>query len=266
MVYTVYLDVLLILDFIIDYLLLYATGKISGERIKRWRLAVAALAGVLTSLVSLFIGGFLTVLPMIASAVIMVGISYGFKCGKLILIFFGASAAFGGFVFALSCISGGNLTVSLKTLAYATAISYLIMIVAFRKSSMGTTKKEQVHIEIENNRGKAQLYALVDSGNSLCDPITNTPVLIAELQALRELFDSEVYRSLSEFALEDLLLKTGGRFRPIPFKSVGGGGMLPAFKPKSVTVQGKKRDILVAVTRDKVGGNQGYKGIIGPEE
>ena len=52
MVHHIYLDVIFILDFIIDYLLLYATGKIGGVEIKRRRLIIAAAVGAIYSVAS----------------------------------------------------------------------------------------------------------------------------------------------------------------------------------------------------------------------
>ena len=54
MVYTVYIDVLFILDFIIDYLILYAVGKIGGAVIFRLRLLLSAGLGAAVSLLRFF--------------------------------------------------------------------------------------------------------------------------------------------------------------------------------------------------------------------
>ena len=264
MVYTVYIDVLFILDFIIDYLILYAVAKISGTVIRRWKLIMAASLGAGFSILSLFWSGFVSLLLMLTVAYIMVGISFGFGRWKNLLIFFGVSAAFGGMVFAINYITDGTLTISLKTLAISSAVSYLILLFAFRKSASGTTKKEYIQIKIEH-RGKAVSFlALVDSGNSLVDPLTNTPVLIAELYVLRTLFENEEYKMLCTDRAEDIILQGAGKFRPIPYKTVGGGGILPAFSPDKAICRGDERCLLVAISRDKIAEN--YSGIIGIEE
>ncbi len=230
---------------------------------------MAALTGAGISLATLFWQA-LSFFPfMVFAGTLMVGIAYGFRRWKLILLFFGVSALFGGMVFAINYIIGGEagvLNVSISALIIATAVSYIIIFVTFRKSATGATKKEYVHIEIENRGKKAELCALVDSGNTLCDPMTNTPVLIAELSAIKELFDNDTYNLIKNLPPEEAVLKVGGKFRVIPFKTVSGAGLLLAFKPQRVFSSGKEREMLVAPTREIISEGCGYQGIIGLEE
>lgn len=261
MVYTVYLDLLFILDFIIDYLLLYATGKISGARIKRYRLVLAAFTGALLSLVSFFVPDTNGLFFTVAAGIITVFIAYG-KRWKISLLFFGVSALFGGMTFAINYLMGSEdaLNISVGALLSASAISYIIILIAFRKSATGITKKEYVHIEIEKDGKKAAFYALVDSGNSLCDPVSNTPVLIVEWDAIEMLFKKQ-WKNLPA---EELVLRGNGKFRLVPYTTVGGSGILAAFKADRVTVDGKVRQVLVAPLVGKM--TEGYSGIIGLEE
>lgn len=264
MVYTVYLDVLFVLDFIIDYLILYSVGKVSGVRISRIKLVLAAIFGASFSVASLFIKD-LAALPFaLLSAYVTVGISFGFTKWKMLLLFWGISAAFGGMVFAVGYITDKTLVISLKTLAIATGVSYAIMIFAFRRQATGTTKREQVKVNILHSGKEVEFYALVDSGNSLCDPITNTPVLIAELDAVRPLFQGEILKTLEKCSYDRVILNGEGTFRPIPFMTVGCRGVLPAFRGERVTVNGRERHLFVAVSREKLAGE--YMGIIGLEE
>jgi len=260
----VYIDILFILDFIIDYLILYAVAKISGAPIFRLRLTISAALGAGFSILSLFCNVFASLPIMLGAAYLMVGISFGFRRLKHLLIFFGVSAAFGGMVFAVNYITDKNLTISLKTLVISSVTSYLIMLFAFRKSATGATKKEYIQVQIEHCDEVVSLTALVDSGNSLVDGMTNTPVLIAELHALRKLLKKEDYKMLAELPVEEIVINSEGRYRPIPYKTVGGSGLLPAFCPEKVLCNDKERRLLVAVSKDKIGEN--CSGIIGIEE
>ena len=264
MVYTIYIDVLFILDFIIDYLILYAVAKITGARILRFKFALSAMLGAVVSVLSLFADFFASLPMMLISAYLMVGISFGFRRWKHLLVFLGVGAAFGGMVFAINYITENTLVISLETLIIASVASYVILFFAFRKSATGTTRKEYVPVEVRHGGKKAAFYALADSGNSLTDAITNTAVLIAELEALRGLFEREEYEMLRESSVEEIILKGGGKYRPIPFKTVGGGGLLPAFCPERVLCNGKDRSILIGISKDKIGEN--HSGIIGIEE
>lgn len=70
--------------------------------------------------------------------------------------------------------------------------------------------------------------AVVDTGNVLVEPLSNLPVIVAEKDALRG-------------------LEKGRSMRCVPFASVGGQGMLPAFLPDRIRIDGRECDACIAV-------------------
>lgn len=74
---------------------------------------------------------------------------------------------------------------------------------------------------------RVSLVAIVDTGNALVEPLSNLPVIVVEKDALSGV--------------------AGGRMRAVPFTSVGGGGVLSAFAPDSVRVDGREVEAFVAV-------------------
>ena len=52
-----------------------------------------------------------------------------------------------------------------------------------------------------------------------------------------------------------------GKLRLVPFRSLGGGGLLPVFRPEALWVDGKRReDLLVALSREARG--EGFDAIL----
>lgn len=110
----VYIDVLFLLNLTVDYLLLLASARITGEVISRIRLALGALLGAAYAAILFLPGCQWLAHPLckICSAVLMVLIGFGRspRLLRLLLVFFGASAALGGVVLALQLLGAGGLT------------------------------------------------------------------------------------------------------------------------------------------------------------
>ncbi|HIS19771.1 MAG TPA: sigma-E processing peptidase SpoIIGA [Candidatus Spyradocola merdavium] len=75
---------------------------------------------------------------------------------------------------------------------------------------------------------RVSLPAVVDTGNVLVEPVSNLPVIVVERRALQG-------------------LEAGRRPRPVPFTSVGGSGILPAFAADAVRVDGREVEAYIAV-------------------
>ncbi|MBQ8003652.1 MAG: sigma-E processing peptidase SpoIIGA, partial [Oscillospiraceae bacterium] len=111
MVKTIYADILFLINFIINYLILFTTGHICAHHIRRLRLFLASSAGALYGIAVFFPAfPFITSVPVkLVFSTIMVIISFG-KCNilKNTLVFLGISLAFGGAVFAATLLGFGN--------------------------------------------------------------------------------------------------------------------------------------------------------------
>ena len=107
---TIYADSLFALNFIADWALLLAAGRLSGAVLRRWRIALAAALGAAYALASVAPGwGFLThPAAKIALGVGMSLIAFGSErrfwrcCG----MFFAVSALFGGAVWGAAMLAG----------------------------------------------------------------------------------------------------------------------------------------------------------------
>ena len=106
----------------------------------------------------------------------------------------------------------------------------------------------------------ADFRCYADSGNFLTDPIRGCPVAILEYSALRRAFGQGFPEPLS-YPFAD---RFGARARVIPLRGVSGTGeMLSAFVPDGFFVDGKSREVTIAVTPCCLDGCGRFCGIIG---
>lgn len=248
----IYADSMFLLNFIIDYLILLATGKICALPLQRWRMALAAAwGGIYAVLTQLYPPFFSLALCKIFSGVALAAISFG-GFGRFIrtsAVFFAVSAAFGGAVYAALSLKGINpgsavlLPISLRTLVLSFALCYGVLSLVFR----GTARRSSTEfgeIEVSLRGIKVSFRALRDTGNELRDP-KGAPVIAAEWEAVAGLFPelSKVQNLdppsllLSLSALENM----GGRTGLLPcLTATNPSGLLPCVRPDALLINGEK--------------------------
>ena len=118
----------------------------------------------------------------------------------------------------------------------------------------------------------ASFTALVDTGNTLSDPATGRPVMVAEGERAALLFPKERRPLLSDLQDPTLGLTRLGtgewraRFRLLPFRSVGvDRGLLLAVRVDDLELDGRRRGpVLVALSPTPVSDGGGYQALVGP--
>ena len=94
--------------------------------------------------------------------------------------------------------------------------------------------------------GEVMMTAFVDSGNKLREPISGGRVIICGEERLASLlppYQRSVLRSSAACGAAEKLCRLGSGFRLIPYRTVDrAGGLLLAFKPDEVYVNGKKKE------------------------
>ena len=106
---TIYVDVLIVLNTLVNYFILLAVRKITRSYTKRWRLVVGALSAGLSSLL-IFIEntGVVMTLLKVVTAILTVVITFGLKpvkqCLKRVFFLFAITFIFGGFALAVYMI------------------------------------------------------------------------------------------------------------------------------------------------------------------
>lgn len=283
----IYVDTLFLLNGIVDYLLLLAAARMAGEPLRRLRFGVGAVLGGVYA-VAIFLPGFSFLnhpLCRVAAAVLMVLCAYGGseRLLRQTIIFFALACAFGGGVLAVGLLGKQGLSLSggvfysgmdLKIVLLSAAGCYAVMTIVFQKSGKHSIfTGELLTAKLTLMEKKVEFPVLVDTGNTLTDPISGRPVMVAEGAVLGTLFPPE-HRPNQQDLLDPAQgmsrLGTGafkGRFRLLPYRTVGvSRGLLLALKVDDICIQGKHQDMLVALSPTPVSDGGGYRALVGPIE
>lgn len=280
----VYIDSLFLLNFVVNYLLLLAAARLAGEVIRRLRLAGGAALGALYAAAIFFPGMQFLLHPLckLGAAVLMLLVGFGGsrRFLRVTLVFFGVSAAFGGGIFAIELFGGRGLTLKngifysgmdLRLILLSAAVCYVLITLVLNRTARHIGRRETAPAVISWGDRTVALTALVDTGNTLTDPVTNRPVMVAEGEKLSGLFpsgsapDTETLRD-PVAALERLSVGAErGRYRLLPYQAVGVDcGLLLALRADRVRVGDEDYGgILVALSPTRLSDGGGYSALIG---
>ena len=268
---TIYLDELIALNLIVDYLLLSAAAALSGVYSSRLRRLIAALLGCMYAALAVLFPKLLSgtaVKILCAAVMILVAFGYGNKWVFLrrSLMFALCGAIFGGFILLMAGFGHGGIQLNHGILyadipglviAALCICAYILLDALLRFSTRTAEEKpERLRIRLCHHNRETEFDALLDTGNRLRDPSGGEQVLICESEMIAALFPeqiAEVLRQMSDPTQGlQLLAKRGCArgFRLIPYRAVGvEHGLMLAFKPEQVYVQQRRRrDVVVALT------------------
>lgn len=252
----VYLDVVMLLNFIVDFLLLLGTNRLSGFPISTGRSALAALLGGVYGGACLlpgfhFLGNSLW---RIVSLALMGMIAFGWSKGALrrCIVFGLLSMALGGIAIGLG--NGDFLSLLLS------AAGICIMCMAGFRGQVGA--REYIPVALCYQNKTIRMLALQDTGNTLTDPVTGEGVLVAGPEAAQTLL------GLTQSQLHDPVgTLTAGvipGLRLIPYRSVGQpGGMLLALRLEVVRIGRWQGSKLVAFAPEGLDSEGTYQALTG---
>lgn len=265
----VYIDVLMVENILMNFMLLYAVNRFCKCKASILRLSLASFFGALYILTvflpELYVLYSLSMKIIISIIMIIIAFSpYTLRqIVKLLLLFyitaFLACGAIMG-VFYLSDMNvevvNGNFSIN-NISAYHIIIGSIVAIsivkVAFDfLENHYSMEKRRIKLDVFQDGKKCELNALVDTGNTLRDPLTGNHVIVAFINAISPIMPSEVqqsicfsknYDELNEVLIDSSVKK---RIRIIPFKALGTeNGVLTALRVDYVVVKYKKQNIIV---------------------
>ncbi|MBR1972915.1 MAG: sigma-E processing peptidase SpoIIGA [Oscillospiraceae bacterium] len=253
---TVYLDLVMVLNFLVDYLLLSGTNRLSGFPGTPGRCAAAALLGAVYSGACMlpefrFLGDLLWRCVSFGLMTVM-----AFGCDR--------SAVKRGGLFLLLSMSLGGIALSMGKgdfagLILGAAFCALLCRVAFGGHA---GDREYVPMVLEYKGRTVSVIALRDTGNNLRDPVSGDQVLILAGHIAQRL------TGLTEAQLRDPLATIAGRpipgLRLIPYRSVGqAGGMLLAMRFDNVKIGSRMQSAIVAFAPEGLGRGEVYQALTG---
>ena len=250
---TVYVDVLIFINFLVDFLLLIAANRLSGYPVGSKRAALAAVLGG--------IYGGLCILPgfrflsstfwRLASLTLMAVMAFGVRRDSVrrSILFILLSMALGGVAVGLD--KGGFWALVLSCGAVCA-----MCLLGFR-GRLGDT---YVPVEIRTRTDILRITALRDTGNTLTDPLTGQQVLVV---------GARVGLDLLGLSLDDLKDPVGSvgkiaGLRLLPYHAVGQpGGFLLARRFQDVRIGSWHGSCLIAFAPQDLGRGKPYEALTG---
>lgn len=270
MKFVVYADILIFINFIVNYLMLKAVACISVHKVKRWRILLSSFSGGLFSLIVYVenIPAIINILIKILFMSFMILLAFEIKTFrsflKNFLLFFIVNIIFGGIMLAVnifllpeaSLYNNGVVYFDLDiiTLTLVSFVSYILLTAVNKIVENKTPSKCSYSIKIKYDNTVIEGNALFDSGNTLCDCFSGKPVIIANKNFLNKILNNNPVDNLKNFRL-------------IPFGTINGNGVLPAFSADSVSIYvfGKwidTEDVYIGITENKIISGE-YSALIG---
>lgn len=243
---TVYIDLIFLINFVFDFLILLVVNIALKRYTKIFKLILAALLGSI-SLLGLFINfnALLLSILKIVIAFIMVLVSFGYKNIRYIfynlLYFYMVSIILGGFLYYLKIefsYENEGLVFFYKGLSF----SYVVLIVIAPIILWTFIKSLKVLREVKNYYYKVKiklssdceifLTGFLDTGNRLTDPLTGKPIILINRKLLKGKYNirSPMY---------------------VPFNTLNNHGLLECVKPLSLYIDNYKLDNYLIGFSDK---------------
>lgn len=223
----IYLDVIFLINFLYDFLILSSVSVLLKKHAKLSRLLISSLVGSV-SLITLFISFdnfFLLIFKFILSLV-MVIIAFGVK--RIIYNLF--------YMYVITVILGGTqymLTgnyyeVNIITFGIVSPIIIILYIRSMKNYKLSITKYYDVLII--SGRDTLKLVGYMDTGNRLKEPILGKPIIM--ISNKHKLLFNNIYL--------------------VPYKVINGTSILKCGSVDNVFVDGKKVDCLVGLVDEEI--------------
>ena len=270
----IYADILVLVNIYIDYFILLAVKRFLHLNPPVYRLIIAALVGGASGLMSLLPVPFWASWLLLAAAAFGICLIAFFQKNRLayiksVVCFFAFSLMFSGIVIVLvqlfqinATVIGGRvyfgispaLLIIFTVLAYVTSL--LIEQIRGRKAPAATFCR----VIIEGNGSAVELFTKIDTGSTLKEPFSDLPVIVAEKEAIKSILPPEALHFKTDNPAP------GIGIRLIPYSSLGGTGLLPAFKPQRIRFKGSDTPLncYVAVYEGRLSAS-GYSALMNPE-
>ncbi len=286
----VYIDVLFLVNFCMDFLALWFSGGFLRLPRKKLPLVLASVLGAVYAIGTLLWAGHPLVSMLIGAAMafLLCYVAYGRECRRR--LFVTLSAVF----YVISCLFGGMITAFYSLLerffrdrrafyealaggegkiALFFSLMLIVTLVAggFKRFFLPRTVERTAKVDVRVGKERVMLSALVDTGNTLCDPLSGRACIVIDPDAVHGVVPSDVLAFSDGGRLDTALLseESGRRIRLIPTESVGGDRLLVGFLPDRIEVtasdgKGRRAVEAILVIDEDGGGFNGHAALLPP--
>lgn len=254
----IYVDELFFINLIFNYMALFILGKIMRLRIKQYRVLLGAGLGAAGAVI-IFCLEKNNVIIRLIMALVMILCAFGGKRAHLLrrlVLFMVIIMAVSGAVTAIFSVLpvGGIIKNGIMYYNISEKLFFIILLAVYPivcavfKFLSNRRKKQIYTAKIQKSDKSVTVSALYDSGNRLREPITGRAVMIAEWDAVKNLFDAPCeYDEILDNA-QALKLWI------VPYRALGKkDGRIFAFLADRISVDEKNTEkIFVGITNQKL--------------
>ncbi len=294
--YVVYVDQVFLGNFLMNYLILWSAGRLSNARASFFRLALASGLGSLYSLLTFLPGtSLLFILPSkLLFSLVMVRLAFAPLTWRVFAacvgFFYVSSFALGGMVLGFTYLLHTNSGFFREIREIPEVVNRhfwsgvcLALLFGWTAYRLGlwiiqrNIRQRDFQIALYFFGRRVDVRALMDTGNSLTDPLSGDPVIVVEYEALKPVLPPEVRKSFEEGQLADPRLLAhltntpwATRLRLIPFQSLGQQhGLLIGIRPDLVEINQGSRNIktekvIVGIYGHRLHSGESYQALLHP--
>ncbi len=245
----VYVDLLFLINFSMDYLCLYICKKILHRKIKTLKILLAAVLGGIYSSVALFLplNTLISTLADLAVCFAMCAICF---CEKqrpfystipISFLYVGISMMTGGCMTAIYNLinrffPSADFALSDDISAYVfAAVAAVAGVISLRHSTFLSHRSTVSECKIEVTIGDKSLtlFAIADSGNLVKDPLSGKSVILVDKNRISDIVDIS---SIELFSLGKISQNSPKGLRLIPINTAAGKSVLAAFSADKISL------------------------------
>lgn len=292
---TIYVDLLFFDNFIMNFIILWIVDRLSSCNANPWRLAVAAGIGALYVIGSfwptLYFLNNISFKVVLSAMMILLGfhIERWRDFLRLSAVFYMLTFLFGGVAFGILYFTNQNFMLAnggfyihgypVVTMIIAAVFAYIITGYCWRYMRARLDRKRlMMSAEVALDGKVVKANAMLDTGNVLHDPISNYPVVIAEISCIKELLPdalASIIQAGNEADIGAIMEALNEspcmlRFRLIPFNSIGqSNGMMVGFRPDYIKVFTpeqtiESKEIIIGICNSRLSQDDAYTMLLNP--
>ena len=228
----VYVDILVVTNFVIDYFLILISSKFLNKNPRLWRLLLSAGAGGIFSLYILVPQSslFVQILVQVAMSMVLCLIVYGFKNVRAFLrstiVLFGVNFAYSGAMIAVWLLFNPSGMVINNSVVYFdisplfliifSVIGYFAVVLLRKIFKKPFADNTYCTVSVFCGDKSLMLTGIADTGNSISDVFGTSEIFITEKSAVDALLGEQI--------------NNPARFRKIPCVTVTGEKLLDGYR------------------------------------
>lgn len=262
----IFADVLFVINFSMDFLALFLTGKILSMPVKGKRLAAASALGALCAVLRTVFPGSGDVVRVVwtlgtfSVGAAMCLVAYNGRLIRTLPVFLAANLALGGLMSVLGRFMRGagfgySGTGGASLFAFPAVVAGVVCVIYGRLRPRSAALREaDVSITIDG-RTKT-FHMLVDSGNLLTEPLSGRAVILVSPEKMADILP-EPLKGLTVNDIPSLDSASARRVRLIPAKGIGNAELLIGLVPDRIIIDGREIDAIAATADSDFGGLDG---------